>query len=319
MDAIDPLVVYDRRGNKTEALRDLWKDRAAFFVGGGPSLKSLDYMRLADRGVLSLGLNNVAGFVPVRAFTFNDPPEKFHHGIWRDGSIMKFLPRPKLTHKKRGRLREKFSDGSFKYLEEKTTDCPNVWGYDRCDWYTPETFLTEPGASLGNNAKGVEKTGRAKIICSMFLGLRLLHYLGVNRVYLLGVDFHMDPAKGAAGQGNYAFGETRDAGAIDSNNGLYTVAAAMLTELRPVFEAAKFGVWNCNQYSALRAFDYVPFEEALADCRNGVPAEPFDLNGWYVKGEQPAKQPDPPIAGPTAHGLSEASPDAEPTARPAAA
>lgn len=279
----DQLVVYDRFEQRTTAIKNLWRGCAAFFVCGGPSLNTVDYTRLSDRGVLSLGLNNVAGKVQVSAFTFNDPPEKFHHGIWRDGKILKLLPKPKLTSGKRGRTREKFADGNFKYTVERTIDYPNVWGYDRCDYFTPETFLTDPGASLGNNAKGVTKTGRSKIICSMFLGLRLLHYLGVRRVYLLGVDFNMDASAGATA--NYSFGETRDQGACVSNNNIYATAAPMLQELRPVFDRAGFGVFNCNQYSYLRAFDYVPFEDALADCRNGVPSQPFDLQGWYTKGE----------------------------------
>lgn len=293
----DNLVVCDRGDNITTALKNLWKGCAAFFVCGGPSLNSVDYLRLGDRGVLSLGLNNVAGKVPVSAFTFNDPPEKFHHGIWRDGKIMKLLPRPKLTHGKRGRTREKLADGSFKYLPQKTADYPNVWGYDRTDHFTPETFLTLPGASLGNNANGVLKTGRSKIICSMFLGLRLLHYLGARRVYLLGVDFNMDPA--APLTANYSFGEKRDRGACESNNNIYATAAPMLAELRPVFDRAGFGVFNCNPMSYLRVFDYVPFDEALADCRNGVPAEPFDLCGWYQKGERQGDSAEP-TAAPTA-------------------
>lgn len=290
----DQLGIYDANGGRTDALKNLWRGCAGFFVGGGPSIRSQPYHRLAERGVCSLALNNIAGFVPVKAFTFNDPPEKFHHGIWRDPGIMKFCPKAKLTHRGRGTTREKLPDGSFKYLTAKTPDYPNVWGYERRGWHTPETFFIEPSATSGNNSgEGVPKTGRPKIICSMFLGLRLLHYLGVRRVYLLGVDFYMEPGLADKGLGNYAFDETRTAGAIDGNNGIYKVAAAMLEELRPIFDKAGFEVYNTNALSRLRAFDYVPFEEAMEDCKNGVPKEPFDLNGWYCKGERPAPAPAP--------------------------
>jgi hypothetical protein len=287
----DPLIVYDRNLQPTTALKNIWRGCAAFLCGGGPSIKAMPYEKLAERGVCSLGINNIAGMVPVKAFTQSDPPEKAHPGIYRDPGIIKLLPKPKLSTGKKGRLREKRPDGSFKYLKTKTQDCPNVWGYERDDWYTPETFLTQTGASLGNNDKGVAKTGRTKIICSMFLGLRLLHYLGVRRVYLLGVDFHMDKSMADTKVGNYAFDEHRDEDAIRANNDLYTVAAAMLAELKPHFDRAGFGVFNCNKWSYLRAFPYVPFEAALKDCRNGVPEGPLDLQGWYVKGEQPAPSP----------------------------
>lgn len=295
----DRLTVYDANGTITTALKNLWRGCAAFYCCGGPSIKQLDYMRLAERGICSLGLNNIAGLVPVKAFTFTDPPEKFHFGIWRDPGILKLCPKPKLTHKGRGQTREKLPDGSFKYLEKKTPDYPNVWGYERRDWHTPEEFFTGlggewkdgqwksndlPAATVGNADAGVKKTGRPKIICSMFLGLRLLHYLGVRRVYLLGVDFHMDPSKGQLG--NYAFDELRDAKACESNNAIYHHANDMLVEMRPRFDAAGFHVFNCNQHSHCRAFDYVPFSEALDDCRNGVPAGELDLTGWYQKGER---------------------------------
>lgn len=302
----DNLTVYDRNMQRSTALKDLWKGCAGFFVGGGPSVKQVDYMKLAERGVCSLGINNICGLVPVKAFTQNDPPEKAHWGIYFDPGIIKIIPRPKMSTGKKGRLRVKLPDGSFKYIKRKTGDCPNVFAYERCDWYTPEEFFTctnedgLPAASLGNNAKGVVKTGRDKIICSMFLGLRLLHYLGVRRVYLLGVDFHMDPRRSDTKIGNYAFDEHRDEDAIRANNDLYTVAARMLTELKPHFDRAGFGVFNCNAESYLTAFPYVPFDKALEDCRNGVPAGPLDLSGWYEKGEragnQPAEQPSEPAA-----------------------
>jgi hypothetical protein len=301
----DKLLVYEADGDTpTTALKNLWRGCSAFLVGGGPSIKQIDYMRLRDRGICSLGINNVTGMVPVKAFTMSDPPEKCHHGIWRDPGIIKFLPKAKLTMRGRGTTREKLPDGSFRYLEKKTPEYPSVFGYERRSWHKPNRFFDGCGldkkdgefiengkcaATVGNNGKeGVPFTGRPKIICSMFLGLRLLHYLGVRRVYLLGADFWMDPALGDSKKGNYAFDEDRDHDAIEGNNGIYRVAAEMLEEMKPIFDAAGFHVFNCFEFSRLRAFPFVPFEEAMKDCRNGVPDEPFSLDGWYQKGERSA-------------------------------
>jgi len=289
----DPLVMYDVRGKETTGVKNLWRNCAAFLVCGGPSIKLLPYHKLAERGVLSLAVNNVAGMVPVRAMTFNDPAEKFHEGVLLDGSIMKFVPVARLTRTSHTRRRDE--QGNFQLTGKNIPDYPNVWAFKRRGWYTPETFLTEDAATFGNDKAGNEKTGRPKIIFTMFMALRLLHYLGVKRVYMLGVDFHMDQAKGLSG--NYAFDDDRYAdvtdpeqharevaGVINGNNSHYRVANAMLTELRPIFEAAGFGVFNCNEWSRLTAFDYVPFEQALADCRNGVPEGELVLNGHYRKG-----------------------------------
>jgi hypothetical protein len=289
----DTLLTYDSQGQPANGLKNLWRGCAAFLVCGGPSINDLPYHKLAERGVLSLGVNNVCGMVPVKAMTFNDPAEKFHEGVLLDGGIMKLVPKARL--KKTAATRRRKPGGGFEWTGKKLPDYPNVWAYERRDWFTPESFLTEPAATFGNNKKGHEKTGRPRIIFTMFLALRLLHFLGVRRVYLLGVDFHMDPAKGLAG--NYAFpdvryADTQDpdkaakevAGVINGNNDHYRVASGMLTELRPHLEAAGFYVFNCNPWSRLQAFDFVPFGDALADCRNGVPEGVLELNGHYRKG-----------------------------------
>jgi hypothetical protein len=278
----------------TVGLKNLWgKGCAGFLVCGGPSINDLPYHKLAERGVCSLAINGIAAKVPVRAMTFSDPPEKFPEAIFNDAAMMKIVPRRKLT---RGETRRKMPDGTFVYTGKKVRDYPNVWGYEDRGWYTPETFLSEPSASFGNNNNGVDRTKRPKIIFTMFLGLRLMHFLGVRRVYLIGADFYMDPAKGL--EGNYAFADERFAnetdrakaeadarGVIDGNNSHYRVANEMFIELRPHLEAAGFQVFNCYDMSGLRAFDYVPFNEALIDCRNGVPPV-IDTAGWYKKNER---------------------------------
>lgn len=292
----DPLTFYDSQGTITTGLKDMWRGCAGFLVGGGPSVNEVDYMRLADRGVCSLGINGIAAKVPVKAFTHSDPPEKFPLELFADPAMFKIVPKRKLT---RGETRRRLPDGSLEYTGKHVLDYPNVWGYEDRGWFTPESFLTDPAASYGNNNKGVEKTGRPKIIFTFFLGLRLMHALGVRRVYLLGVDFFMDPNKGV--DGNYAFADERfdkldeaearrqSLGVVDGNNAHYSLANQMLLELRPYLDAAGFEVFNTNELSRLRAFDYVPFDEALEDCRNGIAPGPIDTAGYYTKNPKPPR------------------------------
>jgi hypothetical protein len=254
-------------------------DGAAFLVCGGPSIKQLNFHRLAERGIFSLGVNNVAAYVPVSAFVCSDPPTKFWDGIFKDPKIMKFLPKPKLS-RNRAKLREKVN-GEFRQLKMRTNECPNTWGFERRGWMLcDDTWFLDRGAAWGNLNRGVTQVGAEKTVNTMLLGLRILQYLGAKRIFLLGADFYMDEKAGPTD--NYSFGELRDAGACRSNNNQFRVVNGWLTQLRPVFEKFGFETYNCNQHSHLRAFDYCPFEDAVQLCKT-VPTDTPDLADWYKK------------------------------------
>lgn len=282
----DPLILYSKTGERIgHALRDLWQGTAAFYVCGGPSLKKLDLSFLRERGIVSMGLNNVAGYAPVRAMTFSDPALKFHHGIFFDPAIMKFVPQPKLKE----RVRAKLENGTFQWTSHEVRSCPSVFGYERDGLWEPKEFLTREQATWGVSKKHKENEGKNPILFSFFLGIRLLHYLGVRRIYLLGVDFNMNA------NAHYAFGQYRHDGAINGNNNSYRVATKMLQELRPILEQSGLEIFQTNPDSALRVFDYCELEHAIEDCRGLVPREPFDLTHFYEKashGPNPDTKPD---------------------------
>jgi len=270
----DPLVLCDRNCNPIgHALRGMWQDCAAFYVCGGPSLKKLDLSFLKERGIVSMGLNNVAGFAPVKAMTFSDPAQKFHHGIFFDPAILKFVPKPKLTE----RVRAKLPDGNFQWTAYDVKACPSIFAFERDGLFEPNEFLTREKASWGVSKRHKENAGKETILFSFFLGLRLLHYLGVRRIYLLGVDFTMTP------QAQYAFDQSKHDGGCNSNMNSYRVATKMLAQLRPVFKEAGLEVLQTNKESALRVFDYCDLAHAIEDCRGLVPREPFDLKDYYQK------------------------------------
>ena len=261
----DPLVVENVRGEAT-CLRDLWvRGSSAFYVCGGPSLRELDVSRLAERGIVSLGLNNAAGYAPVTAFCHSDPSGKFHPGIWFDPCIMKFVPRPKMGYK----LAVKH-EGKFYLIDKTARDCPNVWAFKRCEDFVPETFFTRDGATWGNNQAAVDRGASPHFLFTFFLGFRLLHYLGVRRVFMLGVDF---------GGSSYAFGQRLGG----CNSGSYLKARKWCDQLAPVFDEFGFEVFNCNRESGLKTFPHVAFSEALEEVRGYVPRGEFDLEGWYEK------------------------------------
>jgi len=273
----DPLEITCRDGTSAgHTLRDQWIGQAGFLVCGGPSLQDLDLSVLRERGIVSLGINNVAAYSPVRAFCCGDPPEKFHHGVWFDAGMQKFVPTKRLG----SRVRAKLPDGLFAWTAYRVRECPAVWGFRRDSIWEPANFLTRPAATWGRKDEEAEKLG-LKIFFSFFLGLRLLHYFGCPRVYLIGADFSMDSER------KYAFGQDRSVGAIRGCNNSYRLASPMCDELAPHFEKAGYHIVNCNRQSRLKTWPYVPFDEAVEDCRGMVPAGELDTENWYDKDEGP--------------------------------
>ena len=276
----DPLVLITRRREPaSDQLRDLLAGGSAFLMGGGPSANSLPLELLSRRGCWTMAVNNVAGHPKVRpqAFVCSDPPSKFSHSVWLDPMIMKFVPTAKLGGR-RARLREK-RDGQFIPMARTTAECPNVWGFQRYSWlYPDDRFFTADGACWGNHASGTEMTKQPKTVCTMLLALRLLRFLGARRVYLVGVDFTMSPTWG------YSFGQGRDEAASTSNNAQFIVVNRWLCEMAEGGTFARFGleVYNTYELSGLRAFPYVPFEDAVAEARGSIEDVP-DLQGWYEK------------------------------------
>ena len=275
----DPLLILDRQRSPTTALRGLLAGRSAFLLCGGPSANDLPLEDLARRGCWTLAVNNAAGHPRVRpqAFVCSDPPSKFSHSIWLDPAVMKFVPTPKM-HGRRGNLRKKVG-GEFSPLGMSVLECPNVWGFQRASWLTPDDqfFLTE-AACWGNHQAGAEMTGQPKTVCTMMLALRILYHLGARRIYLLGVDFHMTPEYG------YSFGQDRDEAACKSNNAQFSVVASWLDSMVKAGTFARFGleVMNCFERSGLRAFPYAPFDAAIIESCGIVESVP-DLGLWYLK------------------------------------
>jgi len=223
--------------------------------------------RIRERGIVSLAINNIAGHVPVSAWCFSDPQDKFHHGMFFDPKCMTFAPIPKL----RKHVRAKLPDGTFRTTKTRVQECPGTFGFQRGTTFYPETFFSSEEAQWGRGGKQPDPKPFT-CLCTMLLGIRLLHYLGCQKVYMIGVDFWMTDKE------QYAFGQTKRA-----SNTRYKNENAMLQELVPTFKKHNFQMFNCNPDSKCDAFPYVSFEKAIEDCKGAVPQEPFDLSHWYDK------------------------------------
>jgi hypothetical protein len=288
----DPLIVFDRNKERTDALRNmLINTRAAFIVCGGPSANKLPLEALNQRGIWSIAVNNMAAHFRPQAFVCSDPPSKFHDAIWTDPCVMKILPAPKISNGGKGHLRQKV-DGKFQRLRHdgkliKTAGCPNVWGFARRGWWAyDDTFFTDDHATWGNQNAGVLRTSNPKVMCTMLLPIRLLHYMGIRRIFLVGVDFNM------SADSPYAFDQSKGNNGLISNNSQYRVVNDGLCKMveNGVFKNFGMEIFNCCQTSGLRAFPYVHFQAAVDDTLKNFPKE-IDLKDWYFKGEKRAANP----------------------------
>jgi len=280
---LDPLVVLDRTKTVNHSLRNMLAGGPAFLVCGGPSTKNEPLERLNQRGCWSLGVNNAAAHPRFRsqAFVCSDPPMKFSHSLWLDPQVMKFVPIPKMGRGRRC-LRRK-DGGVFSKLDKNVTDCPNLWGFQRNSWLTPDDdFFMSDGACWGNQDSGTERTGERKTVCTMLLGLRLLYYLGARTIFLVGVDFLMKP--GAV----YSFNQSKEDGGCESNNRQFAVTNDWLCRMEKggVFERFNLEIYNTYERSGLRAFPFCSFTDAVDYAGREVEQQP-DLAGWYDKSECP--------------------------------
>lgn len=275
----DPLLVTDRRQKRTDAVRGMLAGRSVFLACSGPSANDLPLEELDRRGVWTFAVNNMAGHGRFRAdaFVCSDPPVKFSHSIWLDPAVMKWVPTPKMKGN-RAKLKKKTGPGKFEPLKETVTDCPNVWGFRRNPWLTPDDrFFLSNGAAWGNQDAGVRRTGEKKTVNTMFLAMRILRYLGAGRVFMIGVDFWMDANHG------YAFDQSIQHKNHDVwDNRQYAVTNEWLCKMQRdgVFERFGIEFYNCFEHSMLRAFPFVPFDRAVRECK-GIVEDVPSLSGWY--------------------------------------
>ena len=269
----DPLLVV--RNGKPANVDGLWGPNPAFLVGGGPSLNDHNLDRLRERGVMSFGINQAAAWPPIRGWVASDTHWKFHHGLYLDPGVMSFVPEPKL----KWTFTVKQGKNTFRKTTIKVRDCPNTYGYSRRTRFVPREFFTTPYAHWGPSKDQPKGESSIGTLCTMLIGLRLLHHLGAGKVFLVGVDFRM----GVSDDEHYAFPQRRNVGEVRANNGNFSVVNGWLCKMERegVFNRAGLEVYNCNRESGLRAFLHVPFDVAVREARSGIPEGVFDLEGWY--------------------------------------
>ena len=254
---------YDGDG-KPVGLENFYKGAAAFLICGGPSLASINLDKIRVPGLLTMGVNNSIKIFRPNLGCVVDDPANFVRSLWFDPTITKFArqyyTRP--HYKDNGENSSLiFDSDAWSITDIEVKNCPATLFYRHNSDFCPEQFLSEETicwGDVGGKTTAAPGDGRGPNVRSvMLVALKILYRLGIRQVYLLGADFKM------TAESSYAFFQKRDRINIDYNNRSYEVIDERLNQLKPYFEAAGFKVFNSTEGSMLKAFDTVPYDEAI--------------------------------------------------------
>jgi len=249
-------MLFTRDGHNA-FLGDMYRGVPAFLICSGPSLITHDLSRLNHRGILTYSVNNAATVVRTQLWTSVDDPGNFADVIWRDPAIMKLVPS---AHFEKKFVVRNQAD-QLVPSEERVGDMPAVFGFRRNENFVAEQWLYEDTFNWGNHGEKVDSQGNKGSRSVMYVALRMLFYLGVRKVFLLGCDFKME-----LGKQNYAFPQDRSPGSVRGNNSSYRILNSRLIQLKPYFEREGFDVYNCTPDSGLTVFPYMSFDAAIEEC-----------------------------------------------------
>lgn len=231
---------------KPMLLKDIYYDQSVFLIAGGPSFGEIDQSQLSQPGIMTMGLNNSVKTFRPNLWVCVDQPSHFIRSIWLDPTIMKFTPIANSN-------KRIFHSDNWQHMQTTVRETPGTIFYARNEKFVAKEWLSQKTFNWGSS----ERFGGGRSV--MLVALRLLHYLGFRRVYLLGVDFHMSE------ETTYHFDQKRKPDSVRGNTNTYQKLMGWFEELLPYFEADNFEVYNCNPKSNLKVFDFVPYPQAIKD------------------------------------------------------
>lgn len=266
----DKCLLQSATGFKVD-LYDHFQSATGFLICSGPSLRGFDLSPLQSRGILTCTVNNAGTLFRSNLWVAHDNPGNFSDVIWRDPGMLKFIP---IHHLDQG-IRVRDSNGELVDSNETARQMPATLGYKSNSIFSADRWLTEDSINCGDADDNINRKGQPSARSVMLVALRLLHHLGVRRVFLLGCDFRM-----SFGSENYAFDQSRSRRSIRMNNNTYRILCDKFNMLLPHFKSAGFEVFNCTPNSCLTVFPFVDFEEAVKLSTKNMPSR-IETKGMY--------------------------------------
>jgi hypothetical protein len=269
------LLLYTADGQSI-SLENWYRGRPVFLVCGGPSLAGLDLSQLRRPGVVTFAVNNVWASFRPHLWCCVDRPGNFIDTGWKDPAIIKFAPLGKVD----AHLHVKNARGEFRKSAYKLKNMPSTFFFRRNEKFRASTFLAEGTVNWGSHGKYTDHLGIKGSRSVMLAAVRLIHYLGFRRVYIIGADFGMKDSPEEKPAQNYAWKQWRHESSVSGNNATYISLNKRFKALLPHLKTAKMKVWNCTPGGGLEAFPRMDFQEAVdlsaAECEKEV-----DTEGWY--------------------------------------
>lgn len=265
--------LYDQSVIPANYWAEKFSGESVFLICGGPSMREFDWDRLEQPGVLTASVNNAplgkawktkkASDVFRPHFWFCvDEPKHFHEVIWRDSSVMKFT---KDKFRKAHKFRTMDGDDKHWVGTAKLVETRNVWYYYHSKRIPDDDFFVGHPTWGTNPHKSV-----------MFVAIRILYWLGIRRIFLLGADFNQTP------KDSYSFDDPMPSGRAQYNTEKFGHLDDFFNKLLPTFNRYGLQIINCSDPSRIATFDKVPFEDALYDVIQKIPQH-IKSRGLYLQ------------------------------------
>jgi hypothetical protein len=265
-----PPMLFNRDGLNI-FLGDTYRGCSAFLILGGPSFgdvikgetefkgkKMSNQELLSYPGFVTMATNNAPRTFRPNLWTMVDDPGNFMKSIWLDPKITKFVP---FDHTEKNI----FDNERWEEMDYKVGECPNTYFLRRNEHFNPEQFLSEGSFNWGEHSDSLDALGNKGGRSVMLVAIKLLYYLGVRNIYLLGCDFKMDS------HNKYHFAQDRSRGSQSGNNSTYEILQKRYAALLPYFNNAGLNIFNCNKESNLTVFPYLSFEDCIKQATASMP------------------------------------------------
>lgn len=239
---------YTPQGLKrTSDLTDIFAGQTAMLIGGAPTLNQQPLELLANRGILTMAMNNAALHFQPTLWCGVDHPSCYEPQILLDPRIMKFC---NAWH----------ADIALdtRYNNRVYRDMPNTFFFMlEADVPWDEYLAVWRGIPWYNN--------------TLFSAIYLLYHLGIRRLILAGSSF----STGSTGD-MYVHSTTLTPLEVKWNTDLYNSQVHELRRLKPVFDRAGLEVYDCSINSRLsQVYQHITFERAIELCLESFPSKPL--------------------------------------------